>query len=225
VSTAVQLHAPAPIVESAVEPLAELDRNLLALDDRLPEPAQADRLAEELRRVSALRTRDAAELLARAAEKSSLAHWKTSDGLDLRTLAVELLVDMGHPFALAVPPDALEAVRKKPGGKKRRKLARACAVVGALCTGVAFGISGNGAGLVAVPILAVMTALAIWRAELPAGSDRRAAYALLFTMAVVNAGFGFGDRDALLASSSEVGTVLFALSAVFYALAPRNAPR
>lgn len=77
-------------------------------------------LAEGLRGLSRARDRGAAQLLLEALDRPQLGLYR-EDGMSLRTLATEALVDMGHPFALEVPPEALEEAAQDRADRERRR--------------------------------------------------------------------------------------------------------
>ena len=217
-TTAIQHLAPALDAEVSAAPLL----SLAGLEDELPDPRRADRIAEELRRAAGLRNQQGADLLAAAADRPALAHWTTSDGVDLRTLAVELLVDMGHPFALAVPPEALEAAWRKPGGRRRRRFAKACAIVGGICAGGAFGFSSPGLkATVGAVVVAAMVGAGLMRAEALERSERKVGYGLLATLAGVIGLFGATlHDDGLVSATAITAALLFGTSLLTYLIAP-----
>jgi|GEM_PF-4922631 len=77
-------------------------------------------LAEALRRLGRSGQRAAADALLCAIDRPDLRN-RPWEGVTLRCLATEALVDMGHPFALEVPPEALEAAIEERASAKRRR--------------------------------------------------------------------------------------------------------
>lgn len=133
--------------ENMVEPVSSVeevasDEAAGAWLDRLDPGSLTPRRIEEVRKklaaLGAKPSRAAADALLRAIDRSALRSVRTSDGTSLRAHATEALLTMGFPYALEVPPDALEQARderkSRSSGHTLRKLAWGCvAADAALC--------------------------------------------------------------------------------------------
>jgi hypothetical protein len=80
---------------------AEVDALLAGLSQ--PPPADASR-------------REHADLLLSLMEDAALADYTGSDGRTVRTAAIQALLALGYPYALELPPEALEARIREEGG-------------------------------------------------------------------------------------------------------------
>jgi hypothetical protein len=121
--TEAALAAPSLGVSPVLEPVDPRQDADLLLARGQGEPLHAadlKLLAEGLRRLARSRQRAAADAILSAIDRPDLRN-RAWEGVTLRCLATEALLDMGHPFALEVPPEALEAAMEERASAKRRR--------------------------------------------------------------------------------------------------------
>jgi hypothetical protein len=104
VSLPAELPALTVLVEEARAPgaaRAEVDALIAGLSQPLPPEASP---------------RERADLLLSLMEDAQIADYTGSDGRTVRVAAVQALLSLGYPYALEVPPEALEAKVREEGG-------------------------------------------------------------------------------------------------------------
>ncbi len=124
-SVATDSHPEALAPPAAALPLAEL-RAAMASPGVIPAEVDALLAAIDQPPGGDEAPRDRADFLLSLITMPGEAGLQTgSAGITVRTAAVEALLELGYPYALEVPPDALERARQERGRRGRKKEARA----------------------------------------------------------------------------------------------------
>lgn len=235
----VEQAGPAPRPEEVPAPALPGQALLERLREGPLNSDEAAELAQALRRMGEAPSRQTADLLLEAISRRELRLYRHR-GTTLHTLAVEALLELGHPYALEMPPEALEEANEEREEQALRaefpwaglgvfSIASLIPMVSML-----FASWGDPSFDVEALINVVMTVVVGLIASVPAlnrrkTSTRSAGITLTSLLGLAELGIGYlashgGDRSLVWVAVWGTAGVLHLLSALLFMKVEREDP-